>query len=143
MTVIVLVVSLFVGLLGFGIYLRAKRWWVVGAYALSIVLLYGLGFEPLGTGKPMQYEWRNTAEFEILAYMIVEDDTIYLWLSSKENSTPRYYTIPYTDEDAKKLHQANESLNPGETLMMRGHVGLDDQEPLFYARPQEADPPKT
>lgn len=103
--------------------------------------------EPLGRPKPAALEWalKFVPEATVLAVSTRENQAIYLWLQFDAGSEPRAYALPWHMEFAKQLHQAMQQAEAtGTSVRMRRpfEAGHDGNDPLFYAEPQPALPPK-
>ena len=116
---------------------------VAGILPLSYLAVSALLSRP----KPVQVEWiqRGLEEAEVLAVQYREDQAIYLWLALAGTEEPRAYSLPWSDQAAKQLHEAMreaESQGTGVAMRMPFEPSYDESEPLFYARPQEPPPDK-
>ena len=101
----------------------------------------------LSRPKPMQLETLHSQieNVEVVSAMMKEDEGIYLWLQLPEVSEPRSYKLPWTDEAAKQLHKAQQEAEAnGTQVQMKKPFerSVDLTEPVFYAPPQAALPPK-
>jgi hypothetical protein len=128
-----------------------RRLWVkLAALATAAALLpvAYLGFaELLGRPKPAELQWSETGHDRatVLAARMREGEAIYLWLGFDDLAEPRSYVLPWDDEAARELHGAQgEAEESGAQLRVR--LPLDtapvENQPLFYAEPQPAPPPK-
>lgn len=148
---IILSALLFALLLGAFIFLvlpQGRPWQRAAAAALFGVLVavvYGGSAEMLGRPKPLDLEWRDLRQAEVLGSSMREDEGIYLWLQLDDGSQPRAYRLPWTMEAAQQLQtatQASEANGTGVQMTMSGEAGVDEREPKFYAEPQQALPDK-
>jgi hypothetical protein len=101
----------------------------------------------LSKPKPVDLEWWlvEAEEATVLGSALREDEGIYLWLQLPNAAEPRAYRLPWSRETAEQLQGAlREAEEQAGQLQMRRpfESSLDDQEPMFYARPQPALPPK-
>lgn len=124
------------------------------AKSAAIVLTVGLvgtGYsttvELLGRPKPVDIEWsgHDLAEARVIAAEMREDVAIYVWLGIDGEEEPRSYVLPWSDEAAQQLHGAMQQAEEegGEVQMSQPfESSRDEQEPMFYATPIEALPPK-
>ena len=118
------------------------------ALALAVLVLpaaYASFTELLSRPKPLHLEWaqRALSEATVLSAMLHEGDHIYLWLALPDLEQPRAYALPWDEELAKQLHQAQQQAEgEGSKVRMRQPFDhrLDSDEPLFYA-PAQAPPP--
>lgn len=101
----------------------------------------------LSRPKPMQLETahKKLQEVGVLSSLMKEDEGIYLWLQIPDITEPRSYRLPWSDEAAKQLHKAQQEAEAqGTNVQMKKpfEKTMDSQEPVFYAAPQAALPPK-
>lgn len=116
------------------------------AASLMIVGYAGL-LELLGRPKPIELEWGrgDLREAEVLAADVREGQAIYLWLRRDGAGEPLSYRLPWSLDQAKSLLDATRQAEASGTVtLMRRPFSesSDDAEPLFYAAPQAALPPK-
>ena len=102
----------------------------------------------LGRPKPASLEWaaREVPEATVLASVLREDEAIYLWLRIDGASEPRAYVLPWSMAEARQLQKAQRrGRGQGTAVRMRGPFKADREtdQPMFYAAPQPALPPKT
>ncbi len=101
----------------------------------------------LSRPKPMNLETahKDLQEVGVISALMREDEGIYLWLQLPEIEEPRSYKLPWSEEAAKQLHKAQQSAeaNGTEVQMKKPfETTVDTQDPVFYAAPQAALPPK-
>jgi hypothetical protein len=75
----------------------------------------------------------------------VENQAIYVWLVMPDSPEPRAYALPWSVQAAQQLQDAQSEAavdGTGVQMTMPSETSLDDREPLFYAMPQPAMPPK-
>lgn len=101
----------------------------------------------LSRPKPMQLEslHKNLEEAAVISSLMKEDEGIYLWLKLPEVEEPRSYKLPWTDEAARQLHKAQQDAEAnGTNVQMKKpfEASIDLNDPVFYAPPQAALPPK-
>jgi hypothetical protein len=142
---------LFAALLGAFIFLIlpragfARRTLSVGIFVLLIALVYGGAIELLGRPKPLQLEWRSAADAQVVSAVPVENRAIYVWLLLPDSSEPCAYVLPWSLQTAQRLQDAMSQAEADGTavrMTMPFEPSLDDREPMFYAMPQPALPPK-
>jgi hypothetical protein len=98
-----------------------------------------VGFmEIIGRPKPVSAEWalETIEDAAVVATRLREGEGIYLWLEGRGAQEPR---------DAKQLQQAmRQAEEQGTVVRMRTmrETRRESDEPLFYAEPQSAPPPK-
>lgn len=128
-----------------------RRLWVkvTALVALSLFLpVTYLSLESLlSRPKPVEMDWASEylADASVIAARIDEDESIFLWLAVAGIEEPRSYVLPYNEETARQLHAAQQGAEQeGTEVKMRrpSESGQDDQEPMFYAPPQETPPEK-
>ena len=98
--------------------------------------------------KPVNIEWLQsvTAEPKVISSVMKEGEAIYLWLTLENVEEPRAYVIPWSDQAARQLHEAQRSAEAeGTQVRMRQPFNNDtaQQDPVFYADPQEPLPEKS
>jgi hypothetical protein len=123
----------------------ARRTLSVGLFLVLIAIVYGGAIELLGRPKPLRLEWRDAADAQVLSALPVENEAIYVWLIMPDASEPCAYVLPWSLQAAQQLQQAMsqaEADGTGVRMTMPVEPGLDDREPMFYAMPQPAMPPK-
>jgi hypothetical protein len=101
----------------------------------------------LSRPKPMQLEslHKGLEEVAVISALMKEDEGIYLWLKLPEVSEPRSYKLPWSEESAKQLHKAQqdaEANGTGVQMKKPFERATDVSDPVFYAPPQAALPPK-
>ncbi len=128
-----------------------RRLWVkLAALATAAALLpvAYVGFaELLGRPKPAELDWSESGHDRatVLAARMREGEAIYLWLGFDGLAEPRSYVLPWSEAAARELHGAQgEARESGAQLRVRLPLDADllESEPLFYAEPQPAPPPK-
>ena len=133
-----------------GIWSPRKLWVKVAAVAvvaLFLPLSYASLSELLSRPKPVNVEWAQRAvpEAIVLGARMVEDEAIYLWLGFEGQQEPRSYSLPWDQESAKQLHEAQRKAE-AEGTQVKVHkpfeLTLDELERKFYAEPHQAPPPK-
>jgi hypothetical protein len=123
----------------------ARRTLSVGIFVVLIAVVYGGSIEMLGRPKPLQLEWRNAADAQVVSAVPVENEAIYVWLLLPDSVAPCAYALPWSVETAQQLQEAMSRAETDGTavrMAMPFESNLDDREPLFYAMPQPAMPPK-
>lgn len=101
----------------------------------------------LGRPKPVNLEWAlaTVPDAIVLGATMRENEAIYLWLKFEDNPEPLSYALPWNLETAKKLQKAmRQAEGNGTKVRMRKPFerSLNRAEPMFYAEPQLALPPK-
>ncbi|MER9234182.1 hypothetical protein NKI56_19135 [Mesorhizobium sp. M0622] len=124
----------------------ARRALSVGIFLTLIAVVYVGASELLGRPKPLTLEWRDTAKAQVVGAVPVENEAIYVWLTTPGSTEPRFYVLPWSQQAAQQLQDAMgkaEADGTGvEMKMQTADAGLDTREPMFYARPQPALPAK-
>ena len=71
---------------------------------------------------------------------------IYLWVGFEDLGEPRSFVMPWNEALARELHRAQGKAEQT-GMKLRVRLPLDassvEDQPLFYAEPQAAPPPKT
>jgi hypothetical protein len=130
-----------------------RRLAVKGTALATGVLLLPLSYaslaDLLSRPKPIDLEWwqQHAAEATVLGAQLKEGQGIYLWLQLPAVAEPRSYVLPWDRKAAEQLEAAEREAaqqQGGGSVRMRlpFEPSLDDREPLFYAKPQPAPPPK-
>ena len=125
-------------------------WIKAGALAIVVLFLpttYASVVELLSRPKPLALEWQRAAlaEAKVLGADLREGERIYLWLRVPGIQEPRSYELPWDRKLAEQLHRAQREANArGTAVRARNLFGnrQDGHEPVFYATPQPARPPK-
>lgn len=96
----------------------------------------------LSRPKPVGMDWasEHLEDSSVLAARIEEEESIFLWLAMPGADEPRSFVIPWTEEAARQLHSAQQGAEQqGTDVKIRrpSESGQDNQEPMFYAAPQE------
>jgi hypothetical protein len=125
-------------------------WVKVGALAIAALFLpatYVSVVDLLSRPKPVALEWQRggLAEAKVIGADLREGEAIYVWLRTPEAEEPRSYVLPWDRKLAEQLHGAQrEAQARGTAVHARGlfEGDRDRQQPLFYALPQPALPPK-
>lgn len=116
------------------------------AGVLATTVYYGLG-DMLGRPKPVSIAWLHAgaAEAQVVASQLDEPRAVYLWLRLPGVPEPRAFSMPWDEQTARELAEARRTAEQdGTEVVMRMKRGNDeaDDEPMFYAEPQPALPPK-
>jgi hypothetical protein len=122
----------------------------LSAVLLAAVLMasgYAGLMEVIGRPKPVSVEWalETIEDATVVATRLREGEGIYLWLEGRETTVPRAYVLAWDLGDAKQLQQAmQEAEEQGTIVRMRAarETRREPEEPLFYAEPRAAPPPK-
>jgi hypothetical protein len=128
-----------------------RRLAIKGTALATVVLFLPLAYasliDLLSRPKPVDLEWwlRHAAEATVLGSQVQENQGIHLWLQLTDVPEPRGYVLPWNRDMAERLQAAQrEAEQQGGELRMRlpFEPSLEDREPMFYAQPQPALPPK-
>ena len=142
---------------------RVARWAAVVAFVAAILGWGGVVLDMQARPKAKSLEWR-VGEAEVVVSLIRQDEAIFLWVMFADADEPRAYWIPYSDEAKGALEKAMADAEAtGEQVMMNfegllafegdmaleddgepieADQSLEDRPPIFYASPQQANPPK-
>ena len=145
-----ILVLLVTGLAWLAVRATARQAWRMVAMCLASALLvtgYAGLLELLGRPKPIELAWSPALgeDAEVVASAMQEGEAIYLWLRRDQAPEPRSYRLPWSLDQAKRLQQAQQQAEASGTgvRMRRPNDNLaEEDEPLFYAAPQEALRPK-
>lgn len=115
--------------------------------------------------KPHFLEWRD-GETSLIAHNWIEGEAIFLWVRWPDESAPRAYRLPWSEETAEQIEEAQEAVEAeggeavvefregptGDLAMVEGtesgermdfELSLEDrQPPTIYALPQPVPPAK-
>lgn len=125
--------------------------WVKFSALVLAAFLMAIGYaslvDLLGKPKPADMEWaaRTVPEATVIAATMEENRAIYLWLLLEDGVGPRAYALPWSLQSAKQLQRAMQQAEAeGTAVRIRRpfEASEDPDEPLFYAEPQPALPPK-
>lgn len=126
-----------------------RRLWIktgaIGIVTLFLPTSYVALAELLSRPKPIHLEWRHDdlAEAAVLGVDLREGEAIYLWLKIQGVADPRSYVLAWDQYRAQQLYDAQrEAESKGTEVRMRQPFEPGEDEPLFYAKPQVALPPK-
>lgn len=126
-------------------------WAKVAALTIAALLLpaaYISLVELLSRPKPIALEWaqRDLSEAVVLHASWREGESIYLWLRVPGIEDPRAYVLPWSQEQAEQLFAAQREAKSRRTEVHVerpfGRGEEESQQPVFYAMPQPAPPPK-
>jgi len=142
--------ALATALAAISIWSHRKLWPKISAVlatALFIPTIYLSYADLLSRPKPASLEWWNSSvsEATVVGSRLREGDAIYVWIEMADIDEPRAYKLPWQQEMAKQLYGAQrEAEANGTKVQMRLPFAdrVEDQEPMFYALPQPALPPK-
>ncbi len=147
----VMSVGLITALAAISIWSPRALWVKVGALTLVTLFLpaaYVSLVELLSRPKPIALEWghRDLSEAVVLHADWREGESIYLWLRVPGIDDPRAYVLPWDQKQAEQLFAAQREAEPRRTeVHVERPFGRDQEEsqqPVFYALPQPAPPPK-
>ncbi len=82
-----------------------RRFILVGLVAITFGFTGLLGSEFLSRPKPVAMEWR-TGEANVIAHTFDEGRAIFLWLSWPDDTSPRAYVLPWSEETARQMEDA-------------------------------------
>jgi hypothetical protein len=142
---------LLAGLLGLmAIAAPEKRFWKVialGLTALFLPMSYLAASDLLSRPKPLQQELLQAQldESVVLSSVIKDGEDIFIWLKIPGVQEPRAYSLPWNEETAVQLHQAqSEAEEQGVEMTMSMPEGetLDTTEPVFKVNAPPPLPPK-
>lgn len=128
-----------------------RRLWVKVTALVTMSLFLPVAYISLeallSRPKPVGMDWasENLEDASVLAARIDEEESIFLWLAVAGVDEPRSYVLPWTEETARELHAAQQGAErEGSDVKIRrpAESGEDNQEPMFYAAPQETPPDK-
>ena len=115
--------------------------------ALFLPTAYISMVDLLSRPKPIEIEWvkLDLAEAAVLSHRMVEDVAIYLWLGIEGADEPRSYVLPWDQETAEQLQQAQraaEAEGTGVRMKQPFEQSWDKRDKRFNAAPQAPRPLK-
>jgi hypothetical protein len=142
--------ALATALAGISIWSPRAVWIKVGALSIAVLFLpatYVSVVELLSRPKPIALQWQrmDLSEARVIGAELREGEAIYLWLRMPGFEEPRSYVLPWDQKLAEQLHGAQRDAQArGTAVHARGlfEPSQDRQQPVFYAVPQPARPPK-
>jgi len=142
--------ALAAALAGICIWSPRTVWIKLGALSIAVLFLpltYVSVVDLLSRPKPIALEWQrgDLAEARVIGADLREGEAIYLWLRTPGAGEPRSYVLPWDRKLAEQLHRAQREANARGTEVQARNLfrnGQDQQQPVFYATPQPARPPK-
>lgn len=116
------------------------------AGVLVVTVHYGMS-DMLGRPKPVSLSWLQAGadEMQVVAAQLDEPHAVYLWLRMPEAAEPRAFSMPWSEQAARQLSDARRKAEQHGTevvMRMKQSNPEADDEPMFYAEPQPALPPK-
>ncbi|MGF1609075.1 MAG: hypothetical protein ACFCUQ_06750 [Kiloniellales bacterium] len=102
----------------------------------------------LSRPKPIALEWTppKADETTVIAAQMKEDVAIYLWVQRPDSEEPRSYVLPWDEQVARQLHEAQRAAEAeGGTVQVRlspQQKDIEQADRMFYAAPPPAPPPK-
>ncbi|MCG8355530.1 MAG: hypothetical protein MI920_08175 [Kiloniellales bacterium] len=128
---------------------RGRRWklFALALVAVFLPLSYLTVVDLLSRPKPVLVEWSPpiSEETKVIAAKMEEDVAIYIWIDREGASDPRAYKLPWDEQMARELHEAQRTAEQeGGSVRVRLRQAAEriEGERMFYAEPQEAPPPK-
>ena len=126
---------------------RALKFSALACTALFLPLSYFATNDLLSRPKPLQIEAAKAHLHNaiVTASLMREDEAIYLWLQMPGIEQPRAYQLPWNEEMAIQLHEAErEAEAEGTEVQMQLPEGdaTDDDEMTFQATAHIPPPPK-
>ncbi len=117
------------------------------ATALFLPASYVSLADLLSRPKPIHFEWSEArvSKADVLSARLEEDEAIYLWLAIDGVQEPRAYVMPWDQEMARQLHDAQRRAEAeGSAVRMNQpfEKSWDKRERKFYAAPQPPAPMK-
>jgi len=97
---------------------KALRNWIGFSFPVFLIVVFVVQVDVLSRPKPTNLEFMKSGETMILSSRVVPDHAIYLWLLFKGEPEPRYYSIPWSPETARKLQEAIKQAGKNGRVMM-------------------------
>ena len=119
----------------------------LAATAAFIAVHYAALTDLLSRPKPLALEWSppDPETTAVVASQLREGSAIYLWMLREGEEEPRAYQLPWDEDMARQLHEAQrESQQTGQAVRMRERLGGQHSagERMFYTDPQQPLPDK-
>ena len=128
---------------------RRRRMKVVALFLVALFLpaSYLAMVDLLSRPKPMSMEWTPPTkdDAKLLGSKMVENVAIYIWVQRDDAKEPRAYTLPWSEEMARQLHESQRAAErDGSEVKVRMRKARQqiDGERMFYAKPRQAPPAK-
>lgn len=134
-----------------GLWSPRRLWVKLGALAIAAMFLptaYLSMVSLLSRPKPLTLEWSppDAENTTVLAAQMKEEVAIYLWVQRADSEEPRAYVLPWDEQLARELHEAQKAAEAeGGNVQVRLVPKVQNSEPserMFYASPPPAPPPK-
>lgn len=125
-------------LIGTWLWLRLKAWDAPLLVGLCGVALWAAIVFAMGRARPIRHDFFNDfGKLKIIAYVLRQDDAIYLWV---DEGQPIAYRVPWDMKTARRLHEAGKKAKKGRHKLIgkRRHDGQF----VFHPEPIEPPPPK-
>lgn len=106
--------------------------------AIFLLCSYSAMRDMLSRPKPIGLGQFAGDSAEVISYVLKENEAIYIWLNLASENEPRAYQLPWTEDKARELHEANqEAQTKGTALQMSEPIEDEggDVEPIFHAAP--------
>lgn len=128
---------------------RRERLWLVLGAALWVLGILALTALTLGQPAPEAVSIINGRDVRVLSYHLAPGEAIYLWTLTGGSDVPIYYELPWSEGDARELHEAAaqgqgvEARIGVDNELPPGEESLEDREPMFWPAPVQPLPEKT
>ncbi len=128
-----------------------RRLWLKTSALATLALLLPVTYiglaELLSRPKPMHLEWHQGGleEATVVGVELRENQAIYVWLRIEGVADPRSYMLPWDQRRAEELYDAQRQAEANGTevrLRQPFESAVEDEEPVFYALPQQPLPAK-
>lgn len=132
-----------------GVWSPRRVWVKLLAMGLVIAFLptaYASFVSLLSRPKPVALEWleHHKDDTTLLAAQMAENEAIYLWVEVAGLDQPRAYALPWSEETARELHEAQQKAEEGGGTVKVKLPGKQHQpgERMFHPAPPDPLPPK-
>jgi len=115
--------------------------------ALFLPLVYMVANDLMSRPKPLHLEGalQHLESASVVASLAREDEAIYLWLKFENIDEPRAYQLPWDEQTAVELHEAQrQAEQEGTEVQVRQPFATERREgdPVFYSEPPQPLPLK-
>ena len=114
--------------------------WLRTVFFLTFLVgWYGTNIEYMGAAKPLHLEWRDLTSAKVLAYRLVPDKSIHLWV--EREGVQRLYRMEWDRNLAQQIQdsmQATRGGTNGKVTINKGKQGGQENPGKYFVQP---DPP--
>jgi hypothetical protein len=93
--------------------------YTIGFFTFSLVFYESVKGYPTVDSIPLDNE-------PVVVYATHNDDYIFYWLLENNQSEPRAYKVPFTEEEKKTMHRVNQSIKKGKKIFVTKRKNGDE-----------------